>query len=610
MDPSTAPLDQKVSSIIQIAGFKYFKGEAVGSVASIVSASSIFRKDSDPVPVTVIDITELTSVNAAVIESISKAKISIFLSQDDVIHESFTKNLLFKTASHTKVSWESDNINTDPPHVQSDFPCEGPYFLIGTTLYKVFKLYPDVYNAFMYGILQSGDSSSFEKSPVEGYIPVPSRLHHNKDDIRKPLSGKRIAVKDIYNIQGLATGVSSQAYVRLNKPATKTARCIQDLLDLGAVIVGKAKTVQFASGMTAGDWTESPCPTNPRGDQQLDPGCSSAGSAVSIAGYRWLDYAVGSDSLGSMTGPAVNCGIFGIRPSTGILSNDGGLPVSTHLDTPGCFARSIADLSLVTSRWLRGQSINRTDIPSHLKPTRILLFEEAIQISIRTQLDAFGGFLAELEQHSGVKSTTFSVADLWKSKHPPKTSSSVEKYLATTVAHIQLYDSYHNNLRFRTDYMAAFDEKPSVDPMVQFKWDLASKLTDDQYKDACQEKKIIKEFLEKEVFTDRTIMVLPGGYPGPSYRDEVSRTDEQRMKWQGYGLQHTTYSVLGGLPAVVLPVGERTYKSKFSGKVEKQPISVMIVGPRGSDNWLVGCLEKVWKESGRPSSVKVGTSMF
>lgn len=71
--------------------------------------------------------------------------------------------------------------------------------------------------------------------------------------------------------------------------------------------------------------------------------------------------------------------------------------------------------------------------------------------------------------------------------------------------------------------MAAFDEKPSVDPMVQFKWDLASKLSDDQYKEACKEKMIFKEFLEKEVFTDRTIMILPGGYPGPSYRDEVSR---------------------------------------------------------------------------------------
>lgn len=77
----------------------------------------------------------------------------------------------------------------------------------------------------------------------------------------------------------------------------------------------------------------------------------------------------------------------------------------------------------------------------------------------------------------------------------------------------------------------------------------------------------------------------------------------------------------------MIEVGERTYRSKFSGQDEKQPISVMILGPRGkrflkstsrdtyltikgSDDWLMGCLDKVWKESGRPSSVKVGTSMF
>lgn len=54
---------------------------------------------------------------------------------------------------------------------------------------------------------------------------------------------------------------------------------------------------QFASGMAAADWSEMVCPTNPRGDGSLDPDCSSSGSATSIAGYQWLDYAIGSDSM-------------------------------------------------------------------------------------------------------------------------------------------------------------------------------------------------------------------------------------------------------------------------------------------------------------------------
>ncbi|PVH88774.1 amidase signature enzyme [Cadophora sp. DSE1049] len=606
MDSFIAHSEQIGTGIIHIGGLKYLRGEVVGTVPS---SSSICRKDSSPVPVTVIDISGLASIDSTVIQNHSKARLAHFLSKDDVLHETFTRHILFKTSLDTESSWKRDHAGLESSHFQSDLPREGPYLVIGTTLHKVFKLFPDVYDAFMYGILQSGDPPNFEKSPIAGYIPVPSRLYYD-ESVHRPLTGKRIAVKDIYDIQGLATGASSQAYARLGKLAVTTARCIQTLLDLGAIIVGKAKTVQFASGMSAGDWTETVCPTNPRGDQHLDPNCSSSGSAASMAGYEWLDYAVGSDSLGSMTGPAADCGIFGIRPSTGMLSNDGALPVSVRLDTPGCFARSITDLSLLTSKWLEGPDISHSVIPSHLKPTRILMPEEAIQVFVRLQLDAFGGFLAELERYCGVKSTSFSVADRWESKRPPGTSPLVEKYLATTVAHIQLHDSYHNNLKFRTDYVTAFDEKPSVEPMIQFKWGLGSKLSDEEYEQACEEKRNFKEFLEKEVFTDRTIMILPGGFPCPSYRDEVSRTDEQRKKWQGYGLQNTTFSMLGGLPAVVLPVGERTYRSKFSGKDEKQPISVMIVGPRGSDSWLIGCLERVWKDSGRPLSVKVGTSMF
>lgn len=78
--------------------------------------------------------------------------------KDDVLHEAFTKHLLFKTSSEAESIWKRTHPELDPPHFQSDLPREGPYLLIGTTLHKVFKLYPDVYNAFVYGTLQSGDT--------------------------------------------------------------------------------------------------------------------------------------------------------------------------------------------------------------------------------------------------------------------------------------------------------------------------------------------------------------------------------------------------------------------------------------------------------------------
>jgi Asp-tRNA(Asn)/Glu-tRNA(Gln) amidotransferase A subunit family amidase len=108
--------------------------------------------------------------------------------------------------------------------------------------------------------------------------------------------GKRIAVKDIYDIRGLKTGAGSKAYLEYQQPATSTADAIQWLVNQGAVIVGKAKNTQFVSGMAPRDWVDYQCPFNPRGDGYLDTDCSSSGSAAAMAGYKWLDCAIGSDS--------------------------------------------------------------------------------------------------------------------------------------------------------------------------------------------------------------------------------------------------------------------------------------------------------------------------
>jgi len=111
-----------------------------------------------------------------------------------------------------------------------------------------------------------------------------------------PLAGKRLAVKDIYNISGLKTTMGSRAYNVCYGKCDKTAEAIQKLLRLGAVIVGKTKTVQLASGLGPRDWIDYQCPFNPRGDGYLNPDCSSTGSAVGVAAYDWLDFSIGSDS--------------------------------------------------------------------------------------------------------------------------------------------------------------------------------------------------------------------------------------------------------------------------------------------------------------------------
>ncbi|KAF3931734.1 Amidase [Dactylella cylindrospora] len=127
-------------------------------------------------------------------------------------------------------------------------------------------------------------------------IPVPSRLYFNTTNPSLPLSGKRIAIKDIIDLSGLPTSASSKAYAAYHGPASSTAAAVRKLIDLGAVVIGKTKTTQFATGETARDWIDFQCPFNPRADGYLDPAGSSTGSGAAVAGYEWVDFGLGTDS--------------------------------------------------------------------------------------------------------------------------------------------------------------------------------------------------------------------------------------------------------------------------------------------------------------------------
>lgn len=123
-------------------------------------------------------------------------------------------------------------------------------------------------------------------------IPVPSRFYHHAD-AERPLAGARVSVKDNFDVEGVRTTLSSRAWAELHpEGATTSAPYVSRLLEQGAIIVGKTKTTQFGTGR---EWVDFQMPANPRGDGYQEPSGSSTGAAASLAGYPWLDYAVGSD---------------------------------------------------------------------------------------------------------------------------------------------------------------------------------------------------------------------------------------------------------------------------------------------------------------------------
>jgi Asp-tRNA(Asn)/Glu-tRNA(Gln) amidotransferase A subunit family amidase len=106
----------------------------------------------------------------------------------------------------------------------------------------------------------------------------------------------RIAIKDNINLKGIRTSAGNRAYQALYPVKVRNAACVENLLEAGAVIVGKTKTVQFASGENARDWMEFFPPFSPQGDGYQDPGYSSAGSATAASAYDWIDATLGTDS--------------------------------------------------------------------------------------------------------------------------------------------------------------------------------------------------------------------------------------------------------------------------------------------------------------------------
>ena len=144
-------------------------------------------------------------------------------------------------------------------------------------------------------------------------VAVPSRLYYTKTP-QQPLAGVRLAVKDIFDVAGVKTSDGNRAYYGLYPPRNKTAIAVQRLLDAGAILVGKMKTSQFANGETAtADWVDYHASFVLRGDGYHEPSGSTTGGGSSTSAHDWLDIAIGSDTGGSIRGPA---GVNGISQPT------------------------------------------------------------------------------------------------------------------------------------------------------------------------------------------------------------------------------------------------------------------------------------------------------
>ena len=154
-------------------------------------------------------------------------------------------------------------------------------------------------------------------------------------------SGLRVAIKDCIDIEGVVTACGSAA-LKSSAPAAKNAAVVDHVLSSNCHIIGKANMHELAFGMT-GVNAAFGTPLNPKWPDRI-PGGSSSGSAVAVAAGL-CDFAIGTDTGGSVRQPAICCGLYGIKPTFGRISRDGCHPLQSSLDCIGVFARSASMLT-------------------------------------------------------------------------------------------------------------------------------------------------------------------------------------------------------------------------------------------------------------------------
>jgi amidase len=158
------------------------------------------------------------------------------------------------------------------------------------------------------------------------------------------LNGRTFAVKDLIDVAGARTGGGNPDWLRDQAPASTSAPVVRDLLAAGATLVGKTITDELAFSLEGANAYYG-TPVNPSCPDRI-PGGSSSGSAVAVAGGL-VDFAIGTDTGGSVRVPASFVGVLGFRPTHGAISLAGVVPFAPSYDTVGWFAGDAAMLAAV-----------------------------------------------------------------------------------------------------------------------------------------------------------------------------------------------------------------------------------------------------------------------
>lgn len=379
------------------------------------------------------------------------------------------------------------------------------------------------------------------------YDPVPV-LHETGGY----LAGLTFAVKDLYDVAGYRSGWGSPTRLDEAPVASRSAPIVEACLVAGARFMGKTITDEFAFSLN-GQNAHYGTPKNVRAPGRI-PGGSSSGSAAAVAAGL-VDFALGTDTGGSVRAPASYCGLYGLRPSHGRLPLEGCMPLAPLYDTAGWIARDIAVYARAADVLLGSDTANA-------ELTRLCYPEDLWELLDPSVLQAFEPTLRFVAEK-------FQALEPIRLIEPFGDMETLFKAFRQTQGH-EIW-SVHGA------WMT--DRKPDLGPGVKERFAFASEVTDAQYAEADALRARFRDHINEMLGRD-TVLVLP---TVPDVAPPTSMPIGALEAFRNKALTLLCVSGMSGVPQFSLPLVEK----------DGLPIGLSLIAPAGTDRALVSLAARV-----------------
>ncbi|MBD8874709.1 amidase [Roseibium polysiphoniae] len=359
-----------------------------------------------------------------------------------------------------------------------------------------------------------------------------------------PLDGLSFAAKENYEFAGRVASNGNPTWKASHPPAEKSAACVDTCLQAGASFVGFTHMDELAYSIIGAN-AHFGTPVNSAAPSRV-PGGSSSGSAAAVAAGL-ADFALGSDTGGSVRIPAAFCGIFGLRTSHGRISSNGLVPLAPSFDVPGWFTRDLDTMIRVSAAFginaAQGKRPSRLWLPSSVWSG----IDPDLFAALKPMIDRLAALLGPADTSSLPEQT-------------------LEHWFETFRVH-QAYEIWKTVGPWVSSAAAHFG------PGVTERLDMASKINGTEFAKSAADRASICAAMDT-LMDDSTILVLPTA-PGPAPELAASQEDLDAARKAIMCL--TSISGLNRYPELTIP----------GAVVGKAPVGLSLVSARMQDNDLL-----------------------